>query len=154
MPDYIIIAGNEEELIDLANSLNKKYCGGAAIPIFHTEVEGGQVAGGGKVFIVGHANILGIGDYDHSEVRVFSAYFSSASEIYLAGCSTGDEKQQVRRNGFVASAPLASAVKERYKLKPVYCTPGTLCLRGDGSLYIEGGASQGAIGDTIFVSMH
>ena len=60
--------------------------------------------------------------------RDFGAYMTAASQIYLAGCSTADQAQQVNHNKGFQAATLGTNVANRYQHAVVWATEGTLYL--------------------------
>jgi len=128
MSDLIIILGNEPELVPLATAINKVYAGGVAEVLMYNDPNIGQKTASGKLFLIGHADAKGIGDYDYNDLTVhFGAHLKgAATAVYLSGCSTASEAAQILKNGFVP-ATLAANVK-KYTGKTVLGTPGVLTL--------------------------
>ncbi|WCT14412.1 hypothetical protein [Mucilaginibacter jinjuensis] len=153
MSDKIIILGNEEELIDLASEINKQYCAGNADVVMYNDQNIGQVSPVGKLFLIGHADALGIGDYGYAElVRDFGGHLKNAQAVYLAGCSTADEAAQILNNGFVP-LNLAKNVKD-YTNGVVFGTPGVLTLNlTTGQLSTAPALSSGYKSTDIFAQV-
>lgn len=147
----IIILGNEDELAALAQAINKTYCGGNADVVMYNDDEIGSKTGSENLFLIGHANALGIGDYGFSELKThFGSHLKGATvAVYLSGCSTQSEAAQILKDGFVP-ATLAKNVKE-YTKGTVYGTPGVLVLTGGKTLSVEAPLSSGYSSTDIFV---
>lgn len=146
----IIILGNEDELAALAQAINKTYCGGSADVVMYNDDQIGSKTSSQNLFLIGHANALGIGDYGFSELkRDFGSHLKGAVAVYLSGCSTQSEAAQILEDGFVP-ATLAKNVKE-YTKGTVYGTPGVLVLTGGKTLSVEVPLSSGYSSTDIFV---
>jgi len=134
----IIICDNEPELIRLGQKIDEDYCHRRARILMYNQLH--EVLGQrfNKVFLVGHANIQSLGGYSVEEFQKgdFRTILQQTRKIYLAGCSTGDVSQQIRRGGFQPST-MANVLQDYYHKAIVYATPGTLILTRYNSLEID-----------------
>jgi hypothetical protein len=152
MVDIIVISLDEVdgEHARLAQSLDGLFCGGNAVAFPYNDVPGGLGAIN-NLFIVGHANISEIGEFDVDNIIGFLQQFTinANTKIFLAGCSTGDSNQQsVEGGGFFAGLPLAGKIKERYQTSSIYFTKSTLRRRRDnGELFLAPSLNQGITGN-------
>ena len=147
----IIILGNEPELIDLANAINKTYCGNLADVVMYNDSNIGMKTVSENLFLIGHAGVQEIGDYGFTDLKShFGAQLKGATvAVYLSGCSTQDQAAQILKDGFVP-ATLASNVKD-YTQRTVYGTPGVLVLKGGTTLSVVAPLSSGYKSTDIFV---
>ncbi|HET7462847.1 MAG TPA: hypothetical protein VFJ82_16455 [Longimicrobium sp.] len=140
MPTTIIIAGDaEQDLVKLAQALDQRYANGQATVLYYSEAS--QIAGSiqGTVFLVGHANVNQIGDLDADTLLTEAPWkelLGGAEMIYLAGCSTTDESQQIISGKGFFPTTLGKAVHQKYQ-KPVCATPAPLILTATGVLKLE-----------------
>jgi hypothetical protein len=128
MSNRIIILGNEPELLPLAQAIDKTYNKGQAEVLMYNDENIGQKTSSDNLYLIGHADAKGIGDYAYSDLVIhFGAHLKgAATAVYLSGCSTASEAAQILKSGFVP-ATLAANVKA-YTGKTVYGTPGVLVL--------------------------
>jgi hypothetical protein len=150
MVDVVVIVGDQtqEELLLLAQSVDKQFCGGKAEVFYRNMIPNG-LGKVEKLFVLGHANIRTIGDIDASEIVAFLNGFelNIKTNVYLCGCSTGNTNQQVQDNGFSAGLPLVSKIREWRSNIGIFGTRSTLFRRGDGTLYLAPSPNQGIIGN-------
>ncbi len=156
MGDLIIILGNEPEIVRLAMSVNQRYCNNKGTILMYNDLDFHEHIGNySRVFLLGHADAQSIGDYDYSsltkgEFRSLLAN-QSVNSIFLAGCSTADEAQQILKDGFVP-LNLAQNLAKFYTGAQVYGTPGVLVRKADGTLnVIQPSLAAGYPPGTIFV---
>jgi len=135
MPDLIIIMSNiEDDLMALAQVIDDQRCNRGATVI---QYNGERPASYQNLYMLGHANALGIGDYGFAELkRDFAGHILNAGgDIYLVGCNTESENAQVLNNGFVAQTLAQNVydniVKPAGKTNGVFGTPGLLRLKGE-----------------------
>jgi hypothetical protein len=149
--DRIIILGEEEELVDLANAINTNYCNGGADMSMYNDDKIAEKTVSDRLFLIGHAGPRGIGRYDFKDLtKEFGAHLKGAkTAVYLSGCSTLNEAKQIINSGFIP-ATLAKNVKE-YTGHTVYGTPGVLVLTGRNALSVEVTVGSGYQPTDIFV---
>lgn len=152
--DRIIILGEEPELLDLAQAIDRYYCDKKADVIMYNDMNVGEKTDSDNLYLVGHAGARVIGRYSFDDLmRYFGAHIQGARRaVFLAGCSTHAEADQILQQGFVA-LDLAKNVQTRTKAK-VYGTPGVLIgtHHHDGMrLHVEVRAGSGYTANDIFV---
>jgi hypothetical protein len=128
--NVIVICGNEPELVKLAEKLNQLYCNGRAAVYLYNQIHNIALVQIDQLFLVGHANINTIGEYTAQEYcqGTWADILKRSQKIYLAGCSTINEAQQlVKKIGFYPST-IGKIIKDNYPEAEVLATPGTLVL--------------------------